>query len=334
MKCVTLIVLKFIIVIAVIIIFSLLFKNYLIHYIFDDLSSSVIQESFINQDNMIKPYNTRISYINIGDEPWNRHSITSSVPYDINVSTENAFYYEFDNDTYNMKLKEIFKSNCEELIIATEGNKWTKWMNPKTKDMKEKSKLTTYYNIILSIIHDKLNSSKIMHLSGDNPQKEIQIVHDLMKRYRQNITNKEYYLFDIELICYREGKFHGKHIKLYVVSNGKQVNVIAMKIIGVISEDNIVLYPYVGNDTLNNIGFDIFIPEGDIIEKKKNIGDTIIAENMDLEIESIMYKKLIEDYDSESTDVNNISYDKERENLLNSLSMSSTYNENNECAHH
>jgi hypothetical protein len=256
------------------------------------------------------------------------------VPYDVNISAENVFYYEFDNDTYNKKLKEIFESSCEELIIATEGNKWTKWMNPKTKDMKEQSKLTTYYNIILSIIHKKLNSSKIMHLTGDKPQKEIQIVHDLMKRYRQNITDKEYYLFDIELICYREGKFHGKHIKLYVVSNGKRVNVIAMKIIGVISEDNIVLYPYVGSDTLNNIGFDIFIPEGDILDKKKNLGDTIIAENMDLEIENIMYKKLVEDYDSEDTDVKNITYDKERKNVLNSLSMSSTYNETNECRHY
>lgn len=306
--------------------------------IFDDFkATSNTQEPFINQDNIIKPYNTRISYLNIGDEPWNRHTITSSIPFDVSVNenTENVYYYEFDNDSYNKKLKELFKSNCEELIIATEGNKWSKWTNPKYKDRNEKLKLIMYYNNILTFVHNKLNTSNIMDLPGDKPQKEVQIVHDLMKRYRQNITHKHYYLFDIELICYREGKLHGKHIKLYVVSNGKKINVIAIKIIGVISEDNIVLYPYMGNDTLNNIGFDIFIPEGNIIEKNKNIGDTMLAENMDLEIENIMYRKLIEDYDSEASDINNISYDKEKLDLLNNVSMSSTYDEiNNACKFH
>lgn len=339
MNCVTMIVLKIIIVISVIIIFSLLTKIYFMKMIFDDFkSTNNIHEPFINQDNIIKPYNTRISYLNIGDEPWNRHSITSSIPFDISVNenAENVFYYEFDNELYNNKLKELFKSNCEELIIATEGNKWTKWTNPKLlSNREEKYKLIEYYNSILTFIHKTLNTSKLLNLPGDKPQKEIQIVHDLMKRYRQNMTNKQFYLFDIEMICYREGKLHGKHIKLYVVSNGQRVNVIAIKIIGVVSEDNIVLYPYVGNDTLNTIGFDIFIPEGKIIEQNKNIGDTIIAENMDLEIENIMYKKLIEDYDSEETDINNSVYDKEKKNLLNNFSMSSTYNEiNNECQYH
>ena len=331
MKCITLIVLKVIIVIVVIMIFSLLFKNYLIKYIFDDIDNNNVSETFINQDNVIKPSNTRIAYYNIGDEPWNRHTITSSIPYDVTVRNDanTAFYYEFDNETYNKKLKEIFKSSCEELIIATEGNKWSKWMNPKTSSSEEKHKLMQYYDLILSVINDKLNAGNIMDLPGDKPQKPVQIVHDLMKRYRQNISNKDFYLFDIEMIMYREGKLQGKHIKLYVISNGVRLNVIAMKVIGVISEDNIVLHPYVGNDMLNSIDFDIFIPEGEIQEKSKNIGNTIIAENMDMEIENIMYKKLIEDYDSEQLDINNNKYDKEKENLFTNATTSSSYSEVN-----
>ena len=329
MKCITLIVLKVIIVIVVIMIFSLLFKNYLIKYIFDDIDNNNFSESFINQDNIIKPSNTRIAYYNIGEEPWNRHTITSSIPYDVTVRNDanTAFYYEFDNETYNKKLKEIFKSSCEELIIATEGNKWSKWMNPKISSSKEKDKLMQYYDLVLSVIHDKLNTGTVMHLPGDKPQKQVQIVHDLMKRYRQNISNKDFYLFDIEMILYREGKLQGKHIKLYVISNGVRLNVIAMKVIGVISEDNIVLHPYVGNDMLNSIDFDIFIPEREIQEKSKNIGNTIIAENMDMEIENIMYKKLIEDYDSEELDISNNKYDKEKENLFTNAITSSSYSE-------
>jgi hypothetical protein len=329
MKCLTLIVLKIIMVIVIIIIFSLIFKNYFMKFIFEEIDNNIVSEPFINENNMIRPYNTRISYYNIGEEPWNRHTITSSVPYDINVrdDAQNAFYYEFNNETYHKKLKELFKSNCEELIIATEGNKWSKWMHPKTKSNKEKTKLMNYYEMILSIVYDTLNSGTIMNLPGDNPQKQIQIVHDFMKRYRQNLSNKEFYLFDIEMILYREGKLQGKHVKLYVVSNGIRVNIIALKIIGVVCEDNIILYPYVGNDTLNNIGFDVFIPEGEILEKSKNIGDTIVAENMDLEIENIMYKKLIEDYDSESLDISNSKYNEENENLFTNTITSSIYNE-------
>lgn len=324
---------KIISVIIIIIIFVLLLKN----YIFDFINNNKILETFESLDTEKKelfdivPYNTRILYNNRGELPWNRHSISSSVPYDITVKKEasNAFYYEFNNAEYDLKLKEIFKNNCEDLIIATDGNNWSKWIDPKKlddkDDEKEIDKIVSYYELIFNIVKDKLNNTDIMDLPGDiNNPKKIQIVHDVMNRYRYNIDKKNYYIFDIEMILYRAGKLQGKHIKLIATTNGVSINIIVIKIIGVISEDNIVLYPYTGTDVLNkkNMEFDIFAPTefGNIVSTKTNY-NTILSEldketdfdtirsgldwDVNNNVEQIMYDKLLKDYNEEDADKSN-----------------------------
>jgi len=121
----------------IIIIYFLVINKYLISDIGHNngLEKFSMKDSNIHYNNKFKymPSNTRIMYENTGTYPWNRHIINSSIPYDVNVKKEaiNVYYYEYDNNTYNEKLKEVFKNSCEELIIAVEGNKWSKWQNPK-----------------------------------------------------------------------------------------------------------------------------------------------------------------------------------------------------------
>jgi len=315
------ILIKIIAIIAVLIVFAIVFK----YYVMKDLL--VVEKQHFT--NIVKPVNTRIAYYNISDYPWDRHSINSSIPYDVKVKEDakNAFYYEFDNDTYDKKLKEVFKSPCEELVIATEGSKWSKWINPKKLvNQSEIDKLVRYYNVILSVIYKSLNENTVMDLPGDTIKRKIQIVHDIMNRYRYNQDNTNYLLFDIDMIFYREGKLQGKHIKIFAITNGVSVNVIAIKVIGVISEDNIVLFPYVGSDATNKLDFDIFIPEGRAREmiKRKKI-DSLIDTNVSEEVENIMYKKLLEEYDYEDDDISNNTYDKEKEMLYRPNNVSDTY---------
>jgi hypothetical protein len=218
----------------------------------------------INYENKFKykPYNIRLMYENTGEYPWNRHTINSSIPYDVNIKKEavNVYYYEFDNKTFNNKLKKVFKSKCEELIIAVEGSEWNNWINPKTlKDTNEKNKLKSYYDKIFEFAIKRLNSD-IMNLPGEDNNQKIQIVHDIMLRYRKHKLYPLYYMFDIDMILYRAGKFQGKHIKLVAITNGSTINVILANIIGVVSEDNIVIYPYTSYDKLNNTDYQQFIP--------------------------------------------------------------------------
>ena len=301
----------------IIIIYFLVINRYLINDMGNDkrLEKFSMKDANIHYNNKFKymPSNTRIMYENTGTYPWNRHIINSSIPYDVNVKKEaiNVYYYEYDNNTYNEKLKEVFKNSCEELIIAVEGNKWGKWQNPKLlKNENKINILLKYYQGIYDFIYDKLNTSNIMDLPGENIKNNIQIVHDIMNNYRQHSEYPEYYMFDIDLILYRAGKFQGKHIKTIAITNGNIINIILIKIIGVISEDNIVIHPSKGYDINNNNEFNQFVPmkygmiDNDTKNSRKNTFN--ISDNyLDKELEDIMYKKLLEENIPEDVDISN-----------------------------
>jgi hypothetical protein len=151
-----------------------------------------------------------------------------------------------------------------------------------------------------------------MDLPGESIKNNIQIVHDIMNNYRQHSEYPEYYMFDIDMILYRAGKFQGKHIKAIAITNGVVINIILIKIIGVISEDNIVLFPYKGHDinTNKNSNFNQFVPmkygmvDNDTKNSRKNTFE--INDNyLDKELEDIMYKKLLEENIPEDVDISN-----------------------------
>lgn len=276
-----------------------------------------------NNQSKYKPYNIRLMYENTGEYPWNRHSINSSIPYDVNVKKEavNVYYYEFDNDTFNNKLKEVFKSKCEELIIAVEGSKWNAWRNPKIlRDTAEKNKLKSYYDTIFKFVVEKLQSN-IMDLPSEDKKQKMQVVHDIMLRYRTHSIYPSYYMFDIDMILYRAGKFQGKHVKLVAITNGSEINVILTKIVGVVSEDNIVIYPYSSFDKLNETDYQSFIPSryGTVESDTKNSRENTfnVSDNyMNSEIENIMYKKLLEENIPEDVDISNNNFTPKPEELV------------------
>jgi hypothetical protein len=276
-----------------------------------------------NNPSKYKPYNIRLMYENTGEYPWNRHSINSSIPYDVNVKKEavNVYYYEFDNNTFNNKLKEVFKSKCEELIIAVEGSKWNAWRNPKIlRDTAEKNKLKSYYDTIFKFVVKKLQSN-IMDLPSEDKKQKMQVVHDIMLRYRTHSIYPSYYMFDIDMILYRAGKFQGKHVKLVAITNGSEINVILTKIVGVVSEDNIVIYPYSSFDKLNETDYQSFIPSryGTVESDTKNSRENTfnVSDNyMNSEIENIMYKKLLEENIPEDVDISNNNFTPKPEELV------------------
>ena len=306
-------------IILVIILYVFIMYNYIID---KNIKEDVI-ENFNMSDNKTryenifkyKPSNARIMYNNTGELPWNRHLINSSIPYDINIKqeAENVYYYEYDNNTYNEKLRLLFKNNCEEIIIAVEGNKWGDWINPKTiRDDETENLILQYYNNIIDFITKKINDGT-MNLPGYDEQIKIQIVHDILLRYRINQDKTDYYMFDIDLILYRPGKFQGKHVKILAISNNYIINIIFSKIIGVISEDNIILHPFKGYDIMNKNDFNQYVPMkyGSVETDFQNSSDNtfeISDEYANKEIESILYKKLLRENIPEDVDISNNNY--------------------------
>ena len=322
-------IMKVISVILIIVIFNIIIYQYVALTMTIDKPSNI--EKFnqntgeIDYDNRFKykPYNIRLMYENTGEYPWNRHTINSSIPYDVNIKKEavNVYYYEFDNKTYNDKLKDVFKSKCEELIIAVEGSEWNDWVNPKKlSDNSEKNKLVSYYDKIFEFAIKRLNSDA-MDLPSEDKKQKIQIVHDIMLRYRTHKVYPSYYMFDIDMILYRAGKFQGKHVKLVAITNGVIVNVILVKIVGVVSEDNIVIYPYTSFDKLNITDYQQFIPSkyGTIESDTKNSSENTFNVSdayMNSEIETIMYKKLLEENIPEDVDISNNNFTPKSDELV------------------
>jgi len=313
---------KIVSILLIVTIFSIIIYQYLLIENIEKFNQNSHVNDYNNQFKY-KPYNIRLMYENTGEYPWNRHTINSSIPYDVNIKKEavNVYYFEFDNATYNNKLKEVFKSNCEELIIAVEGSEWNNWQNPKTlTDNNEKNKLKAYYDNIYAFAIKKLNSS-IMELPSEDKKKKIQIVHDIMLRYRKHKTNPSYYMFDIDMILYRAGKFQGKHVKFVAITDGININVILVKVIGVVSEDNIVIYPYTSYDKLNTIDFHQYIPlkygmiESDTKSSSENTFN--VSDNyMNREVENIMYKKLLEENIPEDIDISNNNFNPNPDELV------------------
>jgi hypothetical protein len=313
---------KIVSILLIVTIFSIIIYQYLLIENIEKFNQNSHVNDYNNQFKY-KPYNIRLMYENTGEYPWNRHTINSSIPYDVNIKKEavNVYYFEFDNATYNNKLKEVFKSNCEELIIAVEGSEWNNWQNPKTlTDNNEKNKLKAYYDNIYAFAIKKLNSS-IMELPSEDKKKKIQIVHDIMLRYRKHKTNPSYYMFDIDMILYRAGKFQGKHVKFVAITDGININVILVRVIGVVSEDNIVIYPYTSYDKLNTIDFHQYIPlkygmiESDTKSSSENTFN--VSDNyMNREVENIMYKKLLEENIPEDIDISNNNFNPNPDELV------------------
>ena len=295
---------------------------FIFYFFVNDNLILAVKDDFIDYNNEFKykPANTRILYANIGNLPWNRYTINSSIPFDIKVKDQlnKEYYYEFDNKTYNEKLNIIFKSNCEELIIATDGTKWSPWINPKTLVNKNVIKMILeYYNKIIAFVNEKLNGDELTLNENKIP---IKIIHDILLQMRYNLDDTAYYMFDIELILHRDRKLQGKHVKIVAISNGDKVNIILSKIIGVVSEDNII-YNYNPIDERNNTDFSTFVPNKkmDINTETKNSSDNtfIISDDyLNSEVYTIMYNKLLDSENVEDIDISNNNFTPKKEELV------------------
>lgn len=290
-------------------------------------------EKFTDQDNYFKAYNTRINYRNTGLYPWDRHFIYNSLPNDINMKYNTAYYYEFGNDEYELRLRNIFKNDCKKLIVAVEGTNWSNWINPRciisTSENSCTSEITKdlvveYYNKVFTFISNKINDSNSLMLPDDllsERKVKIQIVHDILKRYRFNTDHKDYLMIDIEMILYRENKQHGKHVKFYVITNGIDINIVVVKILGLVAEDQIAMHPVLAKDAYDDLNknFSVFIPEGFKESKVKleydrnNIDYNEIYEGteklMDSLLEEKLYNKLESNYNAEFVDNKKINYE-------------------------
>lgn len=199
-------------------------------------------------------YNTTIQYANMSTDIRDRHPIHSVLTNQLNFRYKKAYNYELENNAYTDALKKTFKlmKKCIPTQDYTEEQPLNRTLPVSIEDA---------YKLTVSYIDQNIKSSSHFDLPDGSVQvvNPIQIVHDRLISYQIHKTIPNDYLLTIDFILYRDGKYHGKHVRSvsHVQKNkGWTINVLDIWVKGVIFEDQIALFPVVGND-VNNKNVDL-----------------------------------------------------------------------------
>ena len=197
------------------------------------------------------PWNEDIAYSNdTSDDVVKRHRMEDSIPVEKVSLYPTAYYYEYGNAEYEERLRRTFRNLCTTLQLSLHPNDWK---GPFVPDVASKRTMRQYADIV-PYLEKTLNSSEYLTLPGDNPKSRpnIQVVHDRWLQYYAS-NDGSMLRYDIEVLLYREAKFEGKHVALSVIKHkNKGLEVVAARVVGVVPEDKIILFPVTLHDPLNN----------------------------------------------------------------------------------
>lgn len=191
-------------------------------------------------------YNVTLKYANDSSNIMDRHPIHDSLVQNLNFKYKKAYNYELENKEYEQALIQTFQlgQTCLMKTDYTEPQPLNRTLDPSIQNAYEQA---------IQTIQGSLKESKFFNLPDGLSQtiNPIQMVHDKLISYQLHKTIPNHYLLYIDVILYREAKYHGKHISFIVlVEKNKQwtIKVLDAKVKGIVFEDKIALYPVQGND--------------------------------------------------------------------------------------
>lgn len=190
----------------------------------------------ISDDKGYSPHEP-VQQTNAGTEPWNHHPI-QSILYDPVLQYPNLYANEMNNLTFERRLQRVFEvsDDC--------SGKWSRTFIP-DKDTPED--VLKAYTRLLTFIQDRFKSTSLFDLCADTERFKIQVVHDVWTEYQNSLADNSYKI-TMETILYRESKFIGKHVRFQGIVKKKRVSICQALVLGVVSEDQIALYPTVASD--------------------------------------------------------------------------------------
>lgn len=190
----------------------------------------------------VKALNEELKYENDGDAPWERYGVHQTIQDDPQIKYTNAHYYEYDNKEYQRRLKKTLDNMSTPLVVS---NTWATEQTPDALN-------TTYqdmYTIWFTLFSSSVRNSEELLLPTETAlsRTPIQVVHDRWISAAVHKTELNTIRFDTEVILYRSSKPHGKHVRMSVVAKIVEKNwkfkVTQVEIVGIIPEDQIVLFP-------------------------------------------------------------------------------------------
>lgn len=212
---------------------------------------------------------------NEGKMPWNRHPIHDSVPVDPQIRYPNAYYNELSNAEYEHGLRKLFQAPCTTLNAAraqeSKANYWRAGNFPPQSPY-----ILDAYTAFLAWFKQILDSQGVaaLRLPGEDPSQKLQIVHDRLMNYAVHLsrgegeTDDDGIRLELEMILYRYGKYHGKHVRMVVLAHPRNKEKLSdfmqsphvlewsfvvpvLSIEGVVYEDRIGLHPVQWQDGMD-----------------------------------------------------------------------------------
>jgi len=169
------------------------------------------------------------NYINSNKISCEYNNIYSHLPYDIISKDKNNKIYDLGNDELNNIFRKIYNINLSKIITIIDGINWSKWNI--INDIDYSSRLYNYYSNIIEDFSNNLNNPLLIINNT-----KYNIISTNLNRYKYSIDNNNIYLLDINIIIYRYNRPLAKDIKIIAICNGVYMNILLIKVIGVIPE--------------------------------------------------------------------------------------------------
>lgn len=212
------------------------------------LLSLIILQSWQSYEGYVVSNNQLVPQKNETPDAWNRHSIQDSLPLDYVVKYENAYYNELDNRTFIEGLYRAFQPNS----LLMNGSDWINQIQVDKEHIPPKL-LQDQYRTIVPWIEQGLNANagEYFRIPGD-ASAPFQIIHDHWNSWSKNIMVPNRFLYNMDVVVYRESKYHAKHLRFIIVADKQGiVGVVSIRMVGIIFEDKFGLFPVVQSDMVD-----------------------------------------------------------------------------------
>lgn len=198
---------------------------------------------------------------------------------DYNTCVEEVDFKHFMTDTVD---PDFFRTRNSEYIACVEQKVRARTASSKLPSSKydvSDAEVRSAYAACVSYVSKRLNASDALALPGSvSKHVPIQIVHDILRSYKVHLSSRSMYLIEIEALLYRENKYHAKHVNVTCVAKKQNlsdwiINVVAVRIVGVVPEDQIALFPVVASNPLESYMLRV---EKDVETASKNVDCKIV----------------------------------------------------------
>jgi hypothetical protein len=210
--------------------------------------------------------------LNISDDRNILETRIQSFNTDIKIVNKKKIIYEIDNKIFNEELNKSINNNKKKYFLQYLNYEYIDDENDEDEDNSKKNieekgifrkieyndvskKHIKYFENIEKYILKLLNDNKKLKLTGGYDiikTTDFIVVQKKINYILYNKNNKQEQIYDCEIVVYRESKNHGKHIGFKVLINNDNIFLIDSKIIGIVSEDRIMLLKS-SNEYVNNL---------------------------------------------------------------------------------